>query len=65
MFKYNKNPGTFGKCDSCYMTSVLKVKCKCEKMFYCNELCRKKDERYHKANCEYENKIDSEKLETL
>jgi hypothetical protein len=27
IFKYNKNPGTYGKCDGCFSTSILKVKC--------------------------------------
>jgi hypothetical protein len=55
MFKYNKNPGTYGKCENCYNTGILRVKCACKKVAYCNETCRKKDERYHLNNCEAEN----------
>lgn len=27
IFKYNKNPGEYGKCEGCYQTSILKVSC--------------------------------------
>ena len=47
IFKYNKNPGTYGKCENCYATGILKVKCACGKVAYCNEQCRLKDERFH------------------
>jgi ubiquitin carboxyl-terminal hydrolase 4/11/15 len=65
VFKYNKSPGTFGKCDACYTTTILKIKCPCNKMFYCDLACKKKDERYHLSNCEYENRVDNQTLESL
>lgn len=34
-------------------------------MFYCNLDCRKKDQKYHRANCEYENRVDNVTLENL
>ncbi len=58
IFKYNKNPGKFGKCESCYQTTILTTKCPCDKVHYCSTECKKKDERYHKNSCEYENKLD-------
>lgn len=65
IFKYNKNPGKLGKCESCYQTTILTTKCPCENVFYCSPQCKKKDERYHKSTCEYENKLDEEKLNNM
>jgi hypothetical protein len=58
IFRYNKNPGTYGKCENCYNTGILRVKCQCKKVAYCNEQCRLKDERFHLANCDAENVVD-------
>ena len=58
IFKYNTNPGAFGKCESCYQTAILKVQCLCKKVSYCDLQCKKKDERYHLPNCDYENSVD-------
>ena len=37
IFRYNKNPGTYGKCENCYTTGILRVSCACKKVAYCNE----------------------------
>ena len=62
MFRFNKNPGVYGKCENCYQTGILRSVCPCKKVAYCSDLCRTRDEKYHLANCEYENKIDFSKL---
>ena len=32
IFKYNKNPGEYGKCEGCYHYSILKVTCVCKEV---------------------------------
>ena len=32
IFKYNKNPGVYGKCENCYQYNVLRSKCACNKV---------------------------------
>ena len=32
IFRYNKNPMFYGKCESCYSIRILKVKCACNKV---------------------------------
>ncbi|CDW85002.1 ubiquitin carboxyl-terminal hydrolase family [Stylonychia lemnae] len=63
MFRYNKNPGSFGKCENCYQTRMLKVVCPCKKVSYCDEKCRSNDEKYHLPNCDAESQIDFDKLD--
>jgi len=58
IFKFNTKPGAFGKCESCYQSSILKVQCACKKVSYCDLNCKKKDERYHLPNCDFENSVD-------
>ena len=65
IFRYNKNPGQLGKCDGCYSTLLLKDKCVCEKVFYCTAECKRKDMKYHRAQCEWENRCDNSTIETL
>jgi hypothetical protein len=36
IFRYNKNPGAYGKCESCYANNILRVQCQCKKVAYCN-----------------------------
>lgn len=36
IFTYNKAPGTFGKCESCYQIKILKVVCECKEASYCS-----------------------------
>jgi hypothetical protein len=62
IFRYNRNPGTYGKCENCYTTGILTVQCVCKKASYCTADCKRKDEKYHLANCEAENVIDFEKM---
>lgn len=62
IFRYNKNPGAYGKCDFCYSTGILKTKCACSKVQYCNNECKRKDENYHLPNCDIENQIDFTKM---
>eukprot|EP00347_Sterkiella_histriomuscorum_P015219 403357853 len=62
IFRFNKDPGTYGKCENCYMTGQLKSKCICKKVSYCNESCRKNDEKYHLPKCDAENEVDFSKL---
>jgi hypothetical protein len=59
IFKYNKNPGEFGKCEGCYQTSLLKVSCICKEVLYCSERCLKNDERYHLSKCKAELVVDA------
>lgn len=59
IFRYNKNPGQYGKCENCYQTSILKAACQCKKVFYCNLECLRKDRGYHLPKCEYENDISN------
>lgn len=58
IFKFNTKPGAFGKCESCYQSAILKAQCACKKVAYCDLNCKKKDERYHLPNCDYENSVD-------
>lgn len=62
IFRFNKDPGEFGKCEGCYYIKPLPVKCECEKVLYCTMTCKIKDESFHKPKCEVENKIDFDKL---
>ena len=32
IFKYNKNPGEYGKCEGCYQISLLKITCACKEV---------------------------------
>jgi ubiquitin carboxyl-terminal hydrolase 4/11/15 len=34
------------------------VQCACKKVSYCDLNCKKKDERYHLPNCDFENSVD-------
>jgi ubiquitin carboxyl-terminal hydrolase 4/11 len=65
IFRYNKSPGELAKCDCCYRFNILSIKCPCGKVFYCNPVCKKKDEKYHRGNCEYENRLDEERLKNM
>lgn len=40
MFKYDRNTPELGKCENCFKEQVLKVKCPCGKVSYCNAECR-------------------------
>ena len=42
-----------GECEFCTTRNALRVGCKnkCGRVFYCNEECREKDERWHLPNC--------------
>lgn len=59
IFRYNKNPGQYGKCENCYQTTILKATCQCKKVFYCNLDCLRKDRGYHLPKCEFENDISN------
>lgn len=39
IFKFNKNPGEYGKCEGCYQTQILKITCACKEVQYCSERC--------------------------
>ena len=62
IFKYNKNPGEYGKCEGCYQTSLLKVSCVCKEVHYCSERCQKNDERYHLNKCKAELVVDAKTM---
>lgn len=62
IFKYNKNPGEYGKCEGCYQTSILKVTCVCKEVQYCSERCQKNDERYHLGKCKAELVVDAQTM---
>lgn len=40
-----------GTCEFCNTRAVLKVECKCKRVRYCKEHCRKKDEHFHLPTC--------------
>ena len=40
-----------GKCEFCNQRKMLTVVCKCKRVKYCEELCRKKDEAFHLPTC--------------
>jgi len=40
-----------GKCEFCSQRRVLKVSCKCKRVKYCEEACRKKDATFHLPSC--------------
>jgi ubiquitin carboxyl-terminal hydrolase 4/11/15 len=62
IFKYNKNPGEYGKCEGCYQTSILKVVCQCKEVQYCSEKCKVNDEKYHLNKCKAELVIDAKTM---
>jgi hypothetical protein len=63
IFRYNKNPGVQGKCESCYTYGSMRVVCGCKKVQYCNEKCRKKDEIYHLSNCDVQSEVDYKSID--
>ena len=53
IFKFEKNVQIFfGKCEYCYSTRALRSECACKKVRYCNDECRKRDERFHLDKCD-------------
>ena len=40
-----------GKCEFCNQRKMLTVICKCKRVKYCEESCRKKDEAFHLPTC--------------
>ena len=62
IFSFNKNPGVFGRCESCYSSGMLKVICACKKVAYCNEACRTKDEYYHLKDCDALNEVNFDNI---
>ena len=51
-FKYeDKGRVQIGQCEFCNQRNVLSVECKCKRVRYCKESCRKKDENFHLPNC--------------
>jgi hypothetical protein len=40
MFKYDRNIHDVGKCENCFEEQILKVKCPCGKVSYCDAECR-------------------------
>lgn len=44
------------------MTGILKTECECKKVQYCSIKCQKNDEKFHKGNCEFENRVDFDKI---
>ena len=52
LFKFKPNLVVhYGKCEYCYGHKALKVECRCKKVRYCSEDCRRKDERFHLDKC--------------
>ena len=52
IFKFKPNLVVhYGKCEYCYGHKALKVECRCKKVRYCSEDCRRKDERFHLDKC--------------
>lgn len=47
IFRFNKNPGVYGKCENCFQTGILRSMCACKKVAYCSDSCLVKDEKYH------------------
>jgi len=50
IFRFQKNVKV-GKCEFCCQEKPLIYQCQCNEVFYCSELCRKKDERFHWEKC--------------
>ena len=40
-----------GDCEFCTQRNALRRPCECKRVYYCDEACRKKDERWHLPNC--------------
>jgi len=62
IFKYNKNPGEYGKCEGCYQTSLLKIICACKEVQYCSERCQRNDEKYHLNKCKADLVVDAQTM---
>ncbi len=50
IFKFLKN-AKIGRCEFCYQDKPLLAACKCNEVFYCSLVCKKKDERFHAEKC--------------
>ena len=51
-FKYEQQERIhIGDCEFCTQRNALKVVCKCKRVRYCDEACRRKDERFHLPTC--------------
>lgn len=51
-FKYEDTGRVYiGQCEFCNMRNVLAIECKCKRVRYCKESCRKKDENFHLPTC--------------
>ena len=40
-----------GTCEFCNQRNLLQVECRCKRVKYCSENCRKKDEHFHLPTC--------------
>jgi len=49
-------------CEFCRHTKLLSVYCKCKKVMYCSEKCRKEDIKYHYRNCPRAGEEEDESL---
>ncbi len=50
IFRYRKNV-QIRKCDYCFKVRPILVICRCNEAFYCSELCKQNNERYHEDKC--------------
>lgn len=51
-YKYEDTGRVYiGQCEFCNMRNVLAIECKCKRVRYCKESCRKKDENFHLPTC--------------
>lgn len=51
-YKYEDTGRVYiGQCEFCNMRNVLAIECKCKRVRYCKEACRKKDENFHLPTC--------------